>query len=262
MKVINFSRSFLTFRIDMTRRPPTTVTHEPSFTLNNARVLIDCQCVIREKKTDVVETFVMGASCKTEHVNVERDIWTQPNADFVPVLSGTQFMQIKTYDHIGRKVELHPPSRGVQPERHVAAVADAFDDVRIDVGYCTGELLGTVDEVIESTLRNDPLVARTEFENDRYHAVIEYPIKTMNVSPRDRFYQTDTGPVLLPDLSRNREDLIGGMEMAFSAFSTDAWAEFIVRCAGPITNDVTVYHYSRAIRMDNLRNKVFRLEID
>jgi len=260
VQVIDFSRSFVTFRIDTTEKPPKTITHEPAFTLNNARVLVDCQCVITEKATKSIETFVLGASCKTERVGVERDIWTEPNADFVPIFSRTHFMHIKTFDRVGRKVERYPPSSGVQPERQVEAVAEAFDDVHIDVRYRSGELLETPDAIITATLRNEPLVARTELQNDRYRAVIEYPIKTMNASPRDRIYQTDTGPVLLPDLSRSWEELIGGMELAFSAFNTDSWTEFLVRCAHPVVDGVSVYHYSRVVREDDVRNQIFRLE--
>ena len=82
----------------------------------------------------------------------------------------------------------------------------------------------------------------------------------MNASDRDRIYQTDTGPVLLPDLSRSWEELIEGMELAFSAFNTDSWTEFIVRCANRVADGVSVYHYSRVVRLDDVRNQIFRLE--
>ncbi len=46
---------------------------------------------------------------------------------------------------------------------------------------------------VTHTPANDTLVAHTEFENARYHSVIEYPIKTMNANERDSVYQTDVG---------------------------------------------------------------------
>ena len=259
MKVIDFSRSFVTFRIDTTKKPPKTVTHEPPFSVNSARVLIDCQCVIRDRVSEEQETFVLGASCKTERVGVERGIWTEPNADFVPVFSGTHFMHFKTYDRADKKIDIYPPGSGIQPEKQLESVAEAFDDVKVDIRHGDGELLETPVDIVDSTLRNEPLIARTELQNDRYRAVIEYPVKTMNASDRDVTYQTDTGPILLPDLSRNRDDLMAGMELAFAAFNTDSWAEFIVRCASPITDDVSVYHYSRTVRMDKVQNRLFRL---
>lgn len=258
--VIDFARSFVTFRIDTSERPPTTVSHPPAFTVNNARVVLDCQCAITEKTTKRTETFVLGASCKTERVGVDRNIWTQPNADFVPVFSALEFMHIKTYDRVGRAVERYPPSGGRQPERQVERNSDAFDRVDIDIHFLDGQLLDGPDAIIASTLRNDPLVARTELENDSYRAVIDYPVKTMNVSPVDRIYQADTGPVLLPDLNREWGELIEGFELAFCAFNTDSWVEFLVRCENPIADNVRVYHYSRAVRFDPVHNQVFRLE--
>lgn len=260
MKVIDFSRSFVTFRIDTTKKPPRTVTHEPPFTLNNARVLVDCRCVIEEKDGVRTDTFVLGASCKTERVGVEGDIWTEPNADFVPVFSSTHFMHIKTYDQADKTVERFPPSRGSQPERLVESIEDAFDDVRVDMAHADGARLESTDAIVTSTLRNAPLVARTELESERYRASIEYPIKTMNASPRDQIYQTDTGPVLWPDLSRDWDELITGMELAFSAFNCESWTEFLVRRANPIAEGVRVYHYSDVVRADtSVRNQIFSI---
>ena len=55
-------------------------------------------------------------------------------------------------------------------------------------------------------------------------------MKTINANERDWIYQTDTGPHLLPDLSRARPTICcGGMRLAFSAFNVPDWIEFIVR---------------------------------
>src|SRR6266568_1784724 len=74
---------------------------------------------------------------------------------------------------------------------------------------------------------------------------IGYPVKTINANERDGVYQTDTGPVLLPDLSRDPEDLIAGLELAFSAFNNPRWTEFIVRAKTPVADGVEVYHYCK-----------------
>src|SRR4029078_7681605 len=98
MKSIDFSRSFFTFRIDALKKPPKTVSHKPPFSLNNARIPVDCVCEIVEKQTGACQTFILGANCKTERVGVEMDIFTQPNADFVPIVSQEQFLFLKTFD--------------------------------------------------------------------------------------------------------------------------------------------------------------------
>ena len=48
MPAIDFSRSFLTFRIDTLKKPPQTVSHQPPYSLNNARIQLDCVCDVTD----------------------------------------------------------------------------------------------------------------------------------------------------------------------------------------------------------------------
>ena len=118
--------------------------------------------------------------------------------------------------------------------------------------------MNSAEEIVEATLADVTLNARTTIENDRYRVVIEYPIRTMNANERDGIYQTDTGPVLLPDLSVEPNVLLENMELAFVAFNSPSWAEFLVRTATSVSDDVDVYHYSRPIRFDAV-NEVIRV---
>ena len=258
MKTIDFSRSFLTFRVDTLKKPPTTASHKPPFTLNNSRIPIDCRCEITDKRTGESEEFVLGVSCKTERVGVEKDIWTVPNADFVPIFSRERFMILKTFDQADKQVMLHPPSLGPQPLRQVGSVAEAYDSVRIDLTSVSSEVLETPDQIVEAVLENQILVAQTEIEEEHYIAVLDYPVKTINASERDKIYQTDTGPVLLPDFSKELEDMISGLELAFSAFNNPGWIEFIVCVPTPVAENISVYHYSHPVRFD-VKNRIVRL---
>lgn len=113
----HFPWSFLTFRIHTRKKPTQTGSHKPPYSLNNARVQIECRLQVTEKKTGEVQKFVLGAICKTERVGVTADIWTEPNADFAPIFSETQFMHVKTYARVGEGVDLYPPGSGKQPAR-------------------------------------------------------------------------------------------------------------------------------------------------
>ncbi|HUZ47297.1 MAG TPA: hypothetical protein VMW54_11735 [Terriglobia bacterium] len=258
MQTIDFARSFLTFRIDTLKKPPLTTSHKSPHTLNNARIQLDCRCEVREKRRDVIQEFVLGASCKTERVGVDQDLFTDPNADFVPIFSRDTFMNLKAFDRADKGVMFYPPSRGVQPERQVGRVAEAFDSLQIDLHRAEGEVLETPDAIIAATLAKHPLVARTELESELYTALIEYPVKTINVDERDNIYQTDTGPILFPDFARAPEDLLGGFELAFVAFNCPVWAEFILRVKAPVAEGVSVYHYSRRVRVE-ARSHIIRL---
>ena len=105
----------------------------------------------------------MGASCKTERVGVERDIWIHPNADFVPILSQDRYLIVKTYQVANMGVPFYPPSRGMQPERQAGYVADAYDNLSLDVRRVEGEILDSAAQIVGATLdpSGPPLVGRT-----------------------------------------------------------------------------------------------------
>jgi hypothetical protein len=260
METIDFARSFITFRIDTLKKPPLTVSHKPPFPLNNARVQIDCRLQVAEKSSGAMREFLQGASCKTEQVGVEHDVWLIPNADFVPIFSADRFLTIKTYARIGleEQVRLYT-QKTAQPDRQLGDVAEAFDSVRRDVTTCSGEVLETAEEIVAATLANEKLNAQTEIENVRYRAVIEYPIKTMNANERDIVYQTDTGPIMYPDLLRAPAELIEGVELAFAAFNGPHWIEFILRVPTEVGGGMRVHHYNKPVRCDGVKNQVVRL---
>jgi hypothetical protein len=258
-EVCDYNRSFLRFRIDTTKKPLKTVSHEPPFTVNNVRVPLDCRVLVHDRETRATKQIVLGGNCKTERVNVPKDVWTEPNADVVFVATDDQYLIIKSWDHLARRVMLFPESLGPQPRRQVVSVADVFDRASIDVRTVAGTVLEANDQIIEAIAGDSPLVSRTEIEHGRYRATIEYPIRTVNVSERDGFYQTDTGPILLPDLDRKPDELIDGCDLAFVAHNAPDWAEFIVRVPTKINDDVTVDHYSKSVRL-TVRNTVVRCD--
>lgn len=259
METIDFARSFITFRIDTLKKPPLTVSHQPPYPLNNGRIQVDCRLEVVEKQGGHRHVFLLGANCKTERVGVARDIWLSPNADFVPVMSAERALTIKTYAAIGLERQVRLFTQGTpQPDRQISEVAAAFDSLRLDVRMCPGEALTTGEAIVAATLANDVLVGRTEIENDRYRATIEYPIKTMNANERDIVYQTDTGPILLPDLSREPDGLIEGLQLAFSAFNCPDWIELIVRVPTDVGEGIRVYHYNQPLRLEGVRNHVVR----
>ncbi|MBS10555.1 MAG: hypothetical protein CME19_02985 [Gemmatimonadetes bacterium] len=250
MEAIDFWNAYLTWRTDWNVIPSKTTSSKPVYTLNNARMPVDCCCRITEKATGEERSYVLGGNCKTERVGADRDIWTMPNADFVPVFSQEQFMMIKTFERVGTRVQLYPPTLGEQSDRQVGRCADNFASVRIDLPTQEAQVLESNEQIVSAVLDNRHLVARTAYEVARYSVTLEYPIRTINANERDSAYQTDTGPLLIPDLDRDPDDLISGFELAYSAFNTPDWIEFMVRVATPLTDDISVFHYSESRRFD------------
>jgi len=250
MKSIDFSRSFFTFRIDALKKPPKTVTHKPPFSLNNARIPVECVCEIKHKPTEVSQKFLLGANCKTERVGVEADIFTQPNADFVPIVSDEQFLFLKTFDRADKGVPFYPPSLGVQPERQTGRVEEALDSLKMNLAYGPAKVLEQPADIVAAVLSNQRLIAETRIDQPQYIATLVYPIKTINANERDDIYQTDTGPILLPDFSKKPAELISGFDLAFSAFNSPNWIELIVRAKTLLQAGILVYHYSQSARFD------------
>jgi hypothetical protein len=238
--------------------PAATASHQPPYSLNNARIQLECCCEVTEKATGWSDKFVLGASCKTERVGVKTDIWTEPNADFVPIFSASEFLNLKTYARAGEDVDLYPPGSGKQTDRQTGVNQEVFDSAKIDIVECPGEILQSAKEIVKATLANAPLIARTRIESDRYVAVIEHPVKTMNANERDDIFQTDTGPVLYPNLDAESQNLLSQFELAFSAFNSFDWVEFLLRDETEIANGICVYHYSRPVRHDS-KNEIIRL---
>ena len=259
MKVLDYARSSLIFRIDTLIKPPITASHKPPFSLNNARILLESSCWITDERDGRTRRFVHGASCKTERVGVERDIWMLPNADFIPIASEERILALKTYARQGDSIPLWPAGRGAQNERQEVSLEDAYSGFSVDLTEVDAEPLPDARLIVNAVLAAERLVARTTLTEGPYTAVIEYPVKTINANERDWIYQTDTGPHLFPDLTLPPDDLLGGMQLAFSAFNVPAWTEFIVRAPTKITGDVLVWHFSQPVRLD-AHNEMFRIQ--
>jgi hypothetical protein len=230
--------------------------------MNNSRIPIDSRCVILDQETGTTHTFVLGASCKTERVGAERDLFLEPNADFIPVISDDSFMHLKTFARIGTAVAKFPPGSGDQPERLRVPIKGTYVSMVLDLLEREGEPLDDAQAICEATLAGDTLVATTTIRRGRYEALVEYPVKTMNANEREAVYQTDTGPVLWPDLDAPPEQLHERLELAFEAHNDPGWAQFIVRRPTRVADGVEVHHYSDSIRVDNVVNSIYRIHHD
>jgi uncharacterized membrane protein len=131
--------------------------------------------------------------------------------------------------------------------------------VTADLVEREGERLADGKAIVDSILANDVIVGVHRLSTDRYDVEIEYPARTINGNERDIVYQTDTGPILWPDLARDPDDLLPGLELAFTAANAPDWAQIIVRRRTSIADGVEVYHYADSIRVEGIANEFYRL---
>lgn len=233
MTATDFARSFLTFRIDWTLKPSQTSSHKPPFTLNSARIQIESSCKIRDRQSGHERLFVLGAACKTEFVGVDKGMWTRPNADFCIILSADSTLILKSGDQNSKGVMRYPASLGEQPERQSGRVSDTYERVAINLRSWPARQLDSPEAI-----------------------VIDFPIKTMNANEPYWVYQADTGPLLFPDMSADGQPWIDSFHLAYIAFNRADYAEFIVQAPTPLSESVSVNHYSRIVQMST-ENRVF-----
>lgn len=262
-ETIDFSRSYFRFRVDLAAQPAITLSHKMPTTVNNVRIDLECRCELTNKKTGLSRVYGLGASCKTERVGSDKDLWLIPNADFAPVVSDVDFLIIKSWQKKGMGVMRNPPSLGPQPERQVGLVKEAWATSSVEFRMVPGRALAGIGEIIQAIRGDRPLVSHTEYEQGDYRVVIDHPIKTINYSERENVFQTDTGPILLPDLSAERlsreESLVGCFDLAYSAFNAANWAEFIVNVPTELTAGVSVNHYAKPVRIEGTKNVVMEM---
>ena len=264
MKIYDYSRSTFTFRIDTTVQKPITVSHKPPYSLNNARITLECCCEITDKNGNNSTMYVLGAECKTERVGVKADIWTEPNAGFHLVVGRDEMLIIKNWAHRDVKVMLHPESLGPQPLRQADLIKNAWSDFRLDLCTTSGKALDSAESIVQATLEKRPILAQTEYDDGDFHVCIQHPVKTMNANERDSIYQTDTGPIILPDLSSRRlaraNLRIEVFDLAYSAFNCPEWAEFVICAPTAVTDRISVDHYSKFRRIENTRNAMIQID--
>jgi len=248
----------VTFRIDYKKKAPITTSRAPLKDLNNAIFPLDCRCLVT--KQGKATEYVLGASCKSEVVYVDRDVWTDPCADMFIVLSDVEFMVVKSFSHHGIEVSLHPASLGMQPKRQFGDPAEAFEMVNIDVRHVEGRELKSNQEIVEAGLARKPLVSTTEWTTGSgVHILVEYPVRVWNFNERENCYQLDTGPILFPDDEREHTRFIETFDRAFIAHNSPDWAEFIVNVPTRINDQIVVDHYSEPRRLTQVTNRMIEV---
>lgn len=227
MKSCDFSRSFITF-----------VTPGRS---NNARIQVEARCEFTDLQTGQTEPFYLVASCKGEDTYGTGCLFLVPSYDFCVIYSSKDFMIIRTHSNAERDNTTVGDNQGY------------FLDVRFHIQMVAARVLEDNASIVKATLSNRLLNGRTEITDEagRYRAMIEFPVKTMNVNDLQNIYQVDTGPILLPDFHSSKERLVERFQLAYVAFNHPEEAYFVIQEPTPIAEGSPhrVRFYSRVTRM-------------
>ena len=238
MDVIDYTRSFL----------------HGTGSYNRVRFVVEARTRLIDARDGCVRDYVACASCKSEHTYSEGQLFTDDNYDFLPVFGPEDAVVFRS------KAYVHDGYRVVYP------VNELFDGPthRLCTPRSVRELETNAD-VRRATHDGLPLVVQTEWRDGStgMTAIVECPVKTMNIHDENDWYQVDTGPVAYPDLSCRPERLIDTLSLAFVAFNCPDYAEFVLETPTPIaeagTEVTRVPHYSERVRVDGT-NRLFAVE--
>lgn len=250
VRVIDHAASCVQWRVDMLKKPPTTVSHQPPRTLNNARTPIDCILELTDPATGEHDTISLGAPCKTEYVGVPTDMWMPTNADMLPIMGDTTFLQVKTYPKAGMGIPLWPPGSGTQPERMFASRTEAFDDSFARFVEADADPLPTPKDIVDAVHEGRRLAVHATFSLNGLDARLDMPVKCLNVNERDWEYQIDSGPIIVPFEPRGEAGLISTAQLAFVASNRFDYAEFLVRTPTDTGDGVLVHHFTTVVKVD------------
>ncbi len=218
---------------------------------NAVRFWIESRTRIVDENGERAEDYYQCGACKSEHTwttkKTTRFLFSEDNHDFTPVF-GPDYSVI-----FRRKAYLSDRYRKVVSLSSEFAVFGS-PAVRVREAHGTHRL-DTPAAVREATHAALPLVARVEIANQETNlkAVIECPIKTININAQRNLYQVDTGPVAWPDLATPSSRLADTISLAFVAFNSFSAVDFIVEAATPLVADGQetgrVHHYSDMLRL-------------
>jgi len=231
MKPINYGLSFISG-------------HGP---YNQVRFWVESRMRFIDEINNTVEDYYQCGSCKSEDTFAEKNLFYKDNYDFIPVFGPEYGIIFRRKAYLNDNYKSCP--KVVEMWGGQAYKLKDADKV---------VTLENNEAILKATHEAVPIVAQTEIYSPEngLRAVIEYPVKTMNINNSRNIYQVDTGPVLLPDLSKRYERTVDAVKLAFIAFNVPDFAEFVIEEPTPILHEgrelCKVYHYSKII---NLKSK-------
>ena len=190
-----------------------------------ARIQLDAACTIIDDKGNKAETYYLIAPCRSERMYLDTNLFQMPNYEFCAVWGLDEFMLVRTHWVSERDNRQY----GLNRERW----ADVHLDIRT---FPHTRQLNDDAAVVKATMGNLPLIARTDIRDagSGLRAILEYPVKTMNVIREPQRFQVDTGPLILPNFSATTEHPVEMFDIAHVVYNVFDKAEFILRRPTPI----------------------------
>ena len=152
---------------------------------NSARFYVESRTILLDG--DRRHEFLQCGSCKSEDTFAEKELFNEDNYDFLPILGDDgQWLILRRKNRVTSEYrQTMKPGWGPMIRRLVRGR-------KVTV-------LETWEQIRDATAIGTPIVLRTEIAHSGtgFRAIIEAPVKAMNISIDRQKYQVDTGPACL-----------------------------------------------------------------
>jgi len=206
---------------------------------NRVRFWVESRTILFDDKAGTKLVIYQCGSCKSERTFAKDNLLQDDNYDFMPIYGGEDVLVLRR----------HVDAR--ERYRTIYKVEDLWGTptMRLHYGKKVSEL-NTFEQIRDVTATDTPLAAQTEIthEDTGLRCMMEYPIKTMNVSIDLGIWQVDTGPIAFPDLSKRFDPPVDSVQLAFAVFNAPHFCDFVLEQPTPIVREdqevCQVNHYS------------------
>ncbi len=217
------------------------------FTINTdqmTRILIDARTLVTDHKTGESKELFLITACQGERMWVNGRLIQDPPYEFVGVMSEKDMV-------INRVWASHVPGRS--GEFDYKEMYPYFNKITFNVkAHAKVKKLGSLKEQTDAIKADKVIVCRTKVKSadGRYSAVMEYPLKTVNLLISNDSVQVDTGPILAPVWADAKwseplsERVIEHFRQAFIVYNTPTQADMTLRVPTDVGNGVKTVHYS------------------
>ena len=215
---------------------------------NEVRMWVESRTRITDEKSGASEDYIQTGSCKSEDTFADRDLFKQPNYDFMAIYGPEDSIVFRRLAHAHERYKSCVPSKDFFGGQKYHLV-EGEEVVELEDGQA----------ICEATYDYSPIVAQTEIWNDEtgLRAVIEYPVKSMNTNREQgvHIYQVDTGPVAFADLSVRHKRHADGISLGFVAFNASHFADFILEVPTQVGGE-EIHHFSQVFSLP-AKNRLF-----
>ena len=229
-----------------------------------SRIDIEAACTLIDE-SGLEDAFYLIAPCRAEHTHSDGQLIVMPNYDFRGIFGRSEYRIIRTH-WVSAPGYLGDPGLDTTGGRvldEVGLHGGKWDEVRLDVPrFDSFTELDGQQAVVDATLENRPLVSITELVDEALgvRAVLEYPVKTMNVLRSPVRFQIDTGPIIVPDFASTADLAVARFDLAHVVYNLFDRGELILRKPVGVGEDavqLSVTDYSERVEYTG-RNTVLK----